>query len=243
VYTDEQILEMFVQCNFNNLCCGNYSYQVNDCLRNPVGVQNIDDNIWFKDGASKMVIGWDNQDWVIKIPFFCGGGSSSTMCYSCGHSDCEDCSRSSYGEDSPFYGAKNTENDWDYCLKEVELYQEACSAGIEEFFAETRRIGFVHNYPIYIQRKIDIIGLGNARWDEILTFSPEQVSITQEISQKGNYLLHWEALIFAMKTRGREITEKLVEFIIAWEIGDLHDNNYGFCGDQLILIDYSGYNS
>ena len=99
----------------------------------------------YAHGASKFVLIPKNEDYVIKIPY--------TGSYECISEDDTDSTHYHPKEFQywAYYGSDDEDNPWDYCAGEVKRYATAKDLGFSMFFAETRLLGYINNYPIYIQ--------------------------------------------------------------------------------------------
>ena len=82
-----------------------------------------EETLFYDAGCTKWVIAYkDIPDWVVKVPF-CG-----TYIY-----DNED----EEGYYDKFTGANNLKNNWNYCERELEIYEEAVKKDMDFFFTET----------------------------------------------------------------------------------------------------------
>lgn len=126
--TVEQILTALQDCDFTDLCDGNFFTQVIQCMDSSILPRS------YNTGATKLVLTPPGENFVIKIPF--RGGK--------------------FGKKyEPFERAQEPDG-WDYCKAEVIKYQKAKEIHVEQYFVETRYIGSVQGHPIYIQEAVDI---------------------------------------------------------------------------------------
>lgn len=229
MYTNEQILLLCDSCNFDETHDNNWYAPIIKRLNfDTSGIEDID---FYEAGASKVVFGWTNKDWVVKIPL---------QGYSRGECDWEDEEEAEEKDDFYYFeGACNSKNEWDYCQKEVENYKEACSAGLEMFFPETKLIGLTptHGFPIYLQRKVDEVGVDNG---EEKGFTSAQISKAVELSNDGP-IYRWQAIASAIQNYGEELTQRLFNFINDFDIDDLHPGNLGFMNGRFVIFDFSGF--
>ena len=103
-------------------------------------------------GVTKCAIIFPDLGYVVKIPFqytYCSGDGWYTERTDENGEKYETWVQEEY-DYFPFCGARNSENDQDYCKAEVELYQSAVAAGMEKYFAKMERI-CNKEYPIYCQ--------------------------------------------------------------------------------------------
>ena len=93
-------------------------------------------------GASKLCIVPQESEYVIKLPFlgeiyYDENGKPVLICFN-------------YAK---------TENRWDYCKAELELYSKAADAGFAIFLAKTEEFGTTKSgHPMYIQEKVNVYG-------------------------------------------------------------------------------------
>lgn len=175
-------------------------------------------------GATKLcLIPIEDSDYVIKIPFF---GND---------------------ESYEFYGAKNSQNNWDYCLTEAEIYNKAVEDGIDFLFAETHLFYSKNGFNFYIQQRcsleydIDISKIFKINRGDytINKYSSRIKDLTNDFSFSINKI--FVAVIY--KTYGEEIGDKFFKFLYHNDISDLHSGNCGFTvNNKPILIDFSSYN-
>ena len=188
----------------------------------------------YEHGASKFVlIPIEKSDFVIKIPY---------TGYYWENEDEDDSNSENYyqigtEEYEEYYGANEGERPWDYCATEALRYKIAKENGFEQYFAKTELLGYVNNYPIYIQERC--IPLSNCRKDH--RYSKKERSITSDLCGKY-YNINEDWLTDFRLYYGNE---KLIEFIHfiennEWD-DDLRSENIGYKNGRPILIDYSGF--
>lgn len=190
-----------------------------------------------KCGASKLVIIPPNSDYIIKIPFTFSIDSSSDV----GSSSYWSSSCAPGGEpfDCAYYPIEK-EFGWNYCKVEEELYFLSTQEKVNDFFAETVYLGNIYDFPIYVQEKCNII-YGETH------FAPEHSKeerqrTTEKINEWGSFKnISLDFTIDMIQHYGEIKVKQLFNFIKKYEISDLHRNNYGYCGDRPVLIDYSGF--
>lgn len=213
-------------------------------------IRELDDIDWKIDsGISKLVIIFNNQDFVIKIPF-CG---AYEMTCDCNNSNCEecdgdcDCCGKAIEEWYSFYGAcphfddKQLKEDWDYCDLETAIYQKAKDMEIEFCLAETRFLGRINGHPVYTQVKADVY---SSNWSTYsCRHSDEQKKAMRDYChthKKFCFNSNW--LIDLRNAYGDKVFLTFMDFIEKTGVSDLHDGNVGYIGDCPVLIDYSDYN-
>lgn len=133
----------------------------------------------------------------------------------------------------------------DYNYLELEHFQQACDRHLEKYFAATYLLGNVDGLNVYMQEKVKI--------DEDLT-SDSFIIYTMENYYSGvdcedeeiydkvcneSYELDNEERIYAMvDSRDAGV---LIDFVYECDINDLHSGNWGYRGEDPVLIDYAGF--
>ena len=207
----------------------------NDVIVNFIGTRFNDFS--YDYGASKFVIIPKNTDYVIKIPYNCGyyyySGSSS------------------YGETEDyvdFINAEGTENGWDYCNVEVERFSLAKKEKLDKCLAETKLLGYVNDYPIYVQEKcitlLDLKNKGVINPFNSKAKSKEEKSRTLQVSGSINYHLDLEWLTSFRLYYGEHTLITFLNFLKKEKWDDLSSYNIGYLlsDNRPVLIDYSSYN-
>lgn len=194
-----------------------------------------EETFFYDAGCTKWVIAYkDIPDWVVKIPF----------CGTHGYIDKED----TKGFYDKFTGANNLKNDWNYCERELEIYEEAVRKNVDFFFTETHYLGKYWGMPIYISKKVDDYytkrGLGSSerKCEECNNIIQEAKSRSEDWSK--DYLLS-SFFITRMIDCGYSY-EQIVNIILFCQenlIGDFHSGNFGWDkDDKLRILDFSSYN-
>lgn len=171
-------------------------------------------------GASKGVIIDDDLDYVIKIPFL----------YS-----------EYYNRAKDKMELSNFDN---YCSYEEAVYNCAGTYGLNDFFAESFFLGYFHNVPIYLMKRMDascercsdtvISGLVESGLDE----NEASDKYYEALEENDTDLVR---LLFSLYYDEDEVDD-LIDFLDRQQVNDLHDGNIGFDShDNPVLIDYSGY--
>jgi hypothetical protein len=193
----------------------------------------------FHYGATKMVFVPNHYNFVIKIPFNCGGeflhdGDDIAGCY--------------INEILFPYERANDKDDWNYCKVEEKLYKKAIENKVDKFFAGTY---FFENikineeiYPIYISEKVE--QNNEILYDTYHSNREECKKMYRHYKANTKYE-YWgvsdEALVLLSKKYREDEIWRLLEFISDFGITDLTNRNCGFTSDnRLVILDYSGYN-
>lgn len=170
-------------------------------------------------GASKLVIIPVGTDYVIKIPYT-------------GILDEDD-----FTFDN-FTGIIKKDNTWDYCAAELIHYQVAVERKINNFLAEIVFIGFINDYPIYIQEKAityDDYCMGNDYSRK------EKETARSYCRENGIYIDTCWLVDFNRYHKDPYKTKELFDFVKAENINDLSFYNVGIVGSRPVLVDYSGF--
>lgn len=211
-------------------------------------------------GASKMCL-IPEGDYVVKIPFNC------TIIPIPNFDDDDENNEIDYNYER-FESAGNSENSWDYCLTELEIYNKIKEAGFECFVAKTEKLGeTAAGYPLYIQEKVLVY---NDITDEY-KFSASQGS--KEKSKKAideywnhchssydsmsddaaiGYVFSGPGSIFlseVIEAYGYDLVAKFSQWVVKHEdirsqiTSDLHWGNIGFkkSNEKPCLLDFSGF--
>lgn len=180
-------------------------------------------------GATKACFIEQDKDYVTKIPL---GGEKSG------------------GEFYPFVGTNGIENNWDYCLKEYEVYQLAKEQGLEDFFAEVTKVGFIQGAndtetPAYHQSRVAETSSQHERKSGKTDVSDEDIKKLTAVSERtGNFDLPKTWVVAAIDFYGVEKVIQLIYFLKENNLSDFHGSNVGFMDSQApVLFDYSSYAS
>lgn len=235
-YNKDELLKMFEESLLNK--DEDFYEELNNDLLSTLNL--IFDDFDVDNGASKLAIIPVKEDYVIKIPYT--GTTQTDCCFSYSEDEDED---GYYEEDyfSPFVGA-GKDAPWDYCALEVERYQYAKKFGVERFLAETKLLGYVHGYPIYIQEKCETY-YDSQRFSHHSIYSEEEKKTTRSMAGLGQfeYLVNENWLTDFRFYYGREALVDFVDFLLTNNWGDLNTSNIGYLNGRPVIFDYSGYDS
>ena len=194
---------------------------------------SLDGNFYkydYNHGATKLVIIPKKEDFVIKIPYTGSyeyySGYYSNSIYRQGRED--------YWE---FVAGENSFRPWDYCANEIIRYDKALENGFAKYFAKTELLGFIHNYPIYIQEKC--VTLSSDR--HFHRYSKEE-NLKTSNCYKNYYNISIDWLTDFRLKYGEEELINFINFIqdMRWD-DDLRSENIGYINGKPVLIDYSGF--
>ena len=203
-------------------------------------------------GVSKFCIIPCHENWVLKIPF---------------NAIYEECERTvkltdedgeeyedyeSFDEPYPIEGANSVYEvaKWDYCAAEAAAYDHATDLGIEKYFAETKFLGYVAGYPVYIQEKAEIFcDRYSGGSQERQSYTPEERDEMEAkigtITSKQEYCPELPSttwMLDFLSCYGEKALEEFLEGLSQMSVEDLHNGNVGYVNNQPKLIDYSSWN-
>ena len=262
VKTPEDVFEIIKkECTFDGVLCQDNKNTIIEPLQDCADLAGIS---WtWDEGISKLVLIFDDLNFVIKIPYTglvdeeaddhyydhcaCCDIKSSARCENCAYYD------DPFGEnergDSDYYdftgannGGKTLRREWDYCEAETWLYQHAKEVGLECCFAETRLLGFVDGHPIYMQAKAQIYGDYYSSTRK--THTDKEIVNTKEACKRIDgwcFNVNWltDFILFY----GDDIFQSFMAFIKIYGVRDLHTGNVGYVDGVPVLVDYSGFES
>ena len=183
-----------------------------------------------KHGASKVVLFYDDYpDWVIKVPIF-------------GDYFEEDRSYHDYTSANLYENETHIFQSNDYCNTETLVAKYAIQAKLQDIFALTYFIGFIHGIPFYCSERIkETLCESNYIFssNNEIVYSTEKI-ITQYPNIEDS--MNEQVLEYFVSQYGKERIIALVRFLIHLNIRDLHNENIGLDKNyQLKIIDYSNF--
>ena len=128
-----------------------------------------------------------------------------------------------------------------YCQMEVEIYENAEREGVEEFFAPCYFLENFDGAAIYVMARAEV------------SFNRLYSDLYERFSSEGRAEDEIENMLIDIEDSDEYVDwlfpyysdydsfEKFVEFLRSSNINDLHSGNIGYIGDNVVLIDYSGY--
>ena len=145
---------------------------------------------------------------------------------------------------------EDKEDGVDESVQEAELYQAAKVAGIEMFFPKTEILCTINYVTFVAQEKIDYSTSGvpfkkKDKYCRVCKTTSNRIyqKMQNEINNVpgGGRSLDrlWAGV--AISLYGKKLCKKLCDFIVTYQINDLHGNNIGYKDDRPILLDFSGY--
>lgn len=191
-------------------------------------------NLKFKyfSGATKLVLLFENCDYVIKIPFT---GSSEEVSYY-NEEYHEEYSDYSYVD---FSNAGDNCGEWDYCEIESNNYKLAKEEDLKICFAGTSKLTTINGYPIYIQKRIKRFGnnysLAGVNLKEFETIE----KTCQNVGYYNTSFHFWIREV--IKLYGKNFADRLLIFLKECKINDLRGDNIGYLDNKPVLVDYAGF--
>ena len=182
-------------------------------------------------GCTKLVLFFKElSDWVVKIPLF-------------GEYHEED---DSYHDFEHANQNIQIENYNDYCAVEAYLTKEAYAEELDEMFAKTFYICDINGVPIYIAEKAEgVLNKGGVEYtSQHSAYEANDLyeSYYDQLQESSLYDKHY--FRYFVDQYGAWETERLIQFIVDWNIDDLHLGNLGFDKNGHIkIIDYSGFHN
>lgn len=200
-------------------------YQVSRVYSGPFYISN---------GVSKVVIVFDNEPFVIKIPF--NGMVEYEWVYD------EEADDGDYDYDNPIFeefdGADAPDNS-DYCWDEVIRIEKAEEAGYGDLFPDTEFLTEFDGHRFYIQEKVKLVG--RTYPTEISEHSREVSESMDPRYQSGTDL--WRAVI--VELYGEDFWKNFVDWDYFGNMGiltDMHSGNYGYDEEgRPVILDASGF--
>lgn len=137
--------------------------------------------------------------------------------------------------------------DKDYCQIEYEIYKRAVKEGVGIFFAETFKL----SSKVYAQEECDQIFEDFLEDSDFVPprsldgFSPEDITIFAN----ENGILRLKTLMgttlfrYFLDCYSIASLQKLSNFLIKYDINDLHENNIGWFDGRLKFFDFCGFRS
>lgn len=145
--------------------------------------------------------------------------------------------------------------DIDYGKQEAYIYQKAIDAGIEDHFAWTAKVYSCYGLDVYAMEycSVDCDKTSSESWDyharviceeegwDFDNLTSEEQEQLQCYVEDAEYAQTDGMLEFARSQMTYTDFHSFYDFIDDMRLNDLHCGNWGYRGDQLILVDYAGY--
>lgn len=140
------------------------------------------------------------------------------------------------------YVIKFSLGSFDYCEREYKNYWAAVDNHLEEYFPYTVFLGDLNGLKLYIQEKAicDSETISSIWYNKIYEgyWSEEDA---KEAAQSGEIWNMIDDLDDYERVEYVYDDDKLWEFLDEYRINDLHEGNFGYVGERLVIIDFSGF--
>lgn len=201
----------------------------------------------FDTGASKGVLVFDKENFVIKVPFQACTYDESNFCADLEAWDRGSLSYEPFIQDylNYFSEANNffleTSTNWDYCELECAVFQAAQREGLDPYFAKEVLLGEVNGYPVYMQQYV--VPYAEASSSRPIKFSDQKRESAKQFCATFNqHCFNPEWISDFIDIYGEDEFKRLCAFLKKLNIIDLHRGNVGYLNGYPILLDYSNFN-
>lgn len=201
-----------------------------DYLISDISLENFN----YETGATKCVIIPDEKEYVIKIPF----NAITVSCCDCdnypGTGALCNATRCPFAH-FEWGGGEKGDN---YCELEVELYNQVKEKYNQflDFFLPTIKICEIDNYPVYIQKKAEIL---DTKTYPVSENSKETVRSNKQFISAP---IEWLAKCLEDMNNDLNMYNDFLDMLKDLGMsGDLHRGNVGYYNGHAVLIDYAGF--
>ena len=194
-------------------------------------LSTLDEEFETVTGITKMVIfpPHESDQYVIKIPF--------NACW-------KEEDEGWFEEMSQAYYPLEQEYGWDYCKRELEIYELAKAAGIKEFFPITKLYADTE-YPIYIQETCEEVFCTHRKPAPNNKYTIETVLQLFDNRLARNLIFKFadDWILDTVQAYGTDKFITFINFLITYDLNDFHAGNYGYAkaDGRPVLIDFSGF--
>lgn len=152
-------------------------------------------------------------------------------------------------------------SEFNYCGREVEVYEAAVANGFADKFAWTAKL-FDYDFgdvilPVYVmeccQCGYDMIDDEMDDWHYTKYCTSRKLEKSDDAfceycsnrgtNSESERILEWAYSVWGLDYNGffepNELT--IAQFMREMRINDIHPGNWGWCNNRLVLVDYSGY--
>ena len=127
----------------------------------------------------------------------------------------------------------------DYATREYEVYCAAKEEGLECYFPKTEFLGTFNGRAFYVQEYADCDeNQVTSEWYEYVSDRFEELGEDYDDDAVW-YEIDW--LDDLGKARLCFHDEKLCNFLMDNQVGDLHEGNFGYIGGRMVIVDFSGW--
>lgn len=168
------------------------------------------------------------------------------------HDDWDYVLKFSYNQDQMYDKDGNCIGAMDYCANEAFIYQEALKVGLADYFAECIYLGQIgdSNINLYLMTRCncDADRVYSGSCDAAFKIFCEDkgydhANPSDEMYEEfDDYYCEDDDNIFEFaREQWGSIADRVKSFCSEMGVNDIHCGNWGFLGEQLIIIDYAGY--
>lgn len=178
------------------------------------------------------------RDKMYNTDYFWGSGACRCVI---GHNDW----------DFVFKFTYDTEDNVDYCQNEYFLYKKALERGIERAFVACDYVGKFGAYDIYAMERCycnedgmsdDSYNLQFKKYCREFGLDPKAEESWEEFSDNCPEYEDQECMLeLAEEHWGAKLVSEVEDFMNEYGVNDCHCGNWGWLGDNLVVVDYAGY--
>lgn len=139
---------------------------------------------------------------------------------------------------------RTVKSKWDHCCLEEFIYNNAVKHGLGDMFCGTRYIGKIDRFPVYISERSGYAldeDYGHRPSEEGIKYSASKSSSDNVACYNMPASMEPETLALFYDSWGKELTDKLVDFLLDNHISDCHNGNVAFRDGKIRIIDYPGF--
>lgn len=185
-------------------------------------------------GLTNHLVQYDVEDWFrenrLEDMGFWGSGGASKICI--GHDDLDDwVIKVGYTE----------KVSCDYATVEYNIYCKAEIAGLDYYFPETVYLGEFGGRAFYVQAYADCdSGMVSSDWCDRLSAQYDEDGEEYDIDSLYDVIDEMDddekiCLCFG--------NAKLADFLMENNVSDFHEGNFGYLGDHMVIVDFSGWHN
>ena len=166
------------------------------------------------------------------------------------HDDWDYVLKFTYNQDKMYDEDGKCLGDMDYCANEEFVYKEAVKIGLADYFAECICLGQIGKINFYLMTRCDCDEdrVYNGSCDAAFKVFCELKGYDHThpsnavYDEFDDYYCEDDDDIFEFaREQWGSVVERVKEFCREMGVNDIHCGNWGFLGEQLIIIDYAGY--
>lgn len=146
---------------------------------------------------------------------------------------------------------KNIEDKYyDYCRKEADNFKVACETHIDEYFATCYFYKEVNGREFYVQEMVAVdeesfssscYDYVSSRYSKDYEYIEDEEERSYRIDELSYDMPDDERICAIFCDIPNDKISAIIDFIDNMRINDLHVGNFGYRGEQPVIMDYSGY--